>query len=392
MFFDFSSLDLASDVSFAKGGGRGGGGGGRGRGRGGSGGLNDGWKAPDELKAIMAFQIIYFVFCFWQMILIGKRWKDLKTWTERGPFALLMLLTISLGIGYAIGAAHTRASGAVPKITAYNLYAATTFFMYVDVAFRPAAVLWYLHVRGAILCDSTGKLLEPVTSHKRKRIFDWASVGLTFIVLLVLLALVTHTGIAYELRHISIGQYNTNLRAAKGIQHAATVLTLFSYANVVASVSILYAQIKAIKGKDLAISRILKIAIPFFVTLIFFEFFVEVYSAVPNYNALGIIYQAVIVRGICQIGITAALLWTNAVPMSEVRWVRETANTVMQMEQGNADQEDPLVANEWKQETNEPQQQEDTQLLHKPEPSNDDKSATSTLRSPSPDAPKETKS
>lgn len=199
----------------------------------------------------MAFQIIYFLCLLWQMVMICQRFKSLKTWAERGPFILLLFITVILGTGYATGAAYTRASAIIPKITAYNLNAASTFFMYVDVAFRPAAVLWYIHERGATLCDSRGKLLDLPTPTKIKRIIDWVHVGVTFLLLIVLLALNTHTSIAYELKHISLSQYNTNNLVAKSMSHSVTAFVLSLYINVVATVIGLYRCIRSVKGKDL---------------------------------------------------------------------------------------------------------------------------------------------
>jgi hypothetical protein len=197
----------------------------------------------------MAFQIINFCFCLWLVLLLVPGLALYKR-KERGPFILLLFITVMLIVGDATGAAYTRASAVIPKVRAYNLNAATTFFVYVHVAFLPAVVLWFIHNRGMILCDSAGKLLEPFTSKKRKRIFDWVHVGSTFTLLISLIAITTHNSIGYELKRISLERYNTNLKLAKNISHACAALVISLYINVIASVILLNRRIKSIKGSD----------------------------------------------------------------------------------------------------------------------------------------------
>jgi hypothetical protein len=136
--------------------------------------------------------------------------------------------------------------------------------------------------------------------------------------------------------------------------------------------------------------------VPCFVVLIIIDLIAEIYlSAAPHPNTLGMALAVVIIHGLCQVLIGTALVWTVSVPFKDVRWTKNTVNPidVMKMEQGHVEQSQPLVANEWNPRNSvqgSPQHQQQG-LLDVPRASHDDRSATSTLRSPSPEVARETK-
>jgi hypothetical protein len=198
----------------------------------------------------MAFQIFHLFFCVYLIVMLKQRLRLLETHKEKAPFIFLFFIIVMLIAGYAAGAAYTRASATMDKVKGYALNAVAAFFTYVHVAFLPATMLWYIHNRGMILCDSAGKLLEPFTSTKRKRIFDWAHAGSTFGFLLALIAITTRNSISYEQQRISLDRYNTNIKVAEYISHACAALLITLYINVVASIILLNRRIGSVGGRD----------------------------------------------------------------------------------------------------------------------------------------------
>jgi len=98
--------------------------------------LTEYWAAPATVKATLAFQIIWIIVGFVQLIYILKNLGALPT-AARGPYILLAVVTLCLTL-YNISAAVLTRVDFTDFMTSSNVNTASSFFWDVDAAFRPA--------------------------------------------------------------------------------------------------------------------------------------------------------------------------------------------------------------------------------------------------------------
>lgn len=196
----------------------------------------------------MIFYIIFGVLHLVLLCLIAKRLNQLPTWLARGPYIFLCIISFFLFGGYILAGTYTRILDNLPRKVAADLQAFINFLFEVDVAFRPAAVLYLIHVRGTILERSLGKgAFRPAMSQLWKKIFDWTYAVITYIVWMVFVGY-NH----YILVHpaSSSAQFNKYSDTRRRIVDAATSVTLAFYVIVIVSSIIMFVQIKSRKLTD----------------------------------------------------------------------------------------------------------------------------------------------
>jgi hypothetical protein len=211
---------------------------------------NKGWDAPATVKATLAFQIIWVIVGFVQLIFLFKNLGALPT-GARGPYILLAVVTVCFTLYNVLAAVLTRVD--FPDfMTASNVITASSFFGNVDAAFRPAVVLYLLHQRGDILRAGKANAITPLSTYIWKRVLDWVLSALAWIMYTAAM------GATASLNAAQYGgvfyNYNTskNLRlASRGLGQTGFALVILLVINLVISTIIQFVQEKGTKPGDL---------------------------------------------------------------------------------------------------------------------------------------------
>jgi hypothetical protein len=192
----------------------------------------------------MAFQIIWFIFSFLQVYLLLTRLKGIATWVSRGPYILSLVITFLLALAYLLWAIYTRNAANFDTSTQNSFSAAINFLIDVDLTFRPAIVLYLMHVRGDIIRASQGKTFTPLMAQMWKKILDWALIALIFILLMAGLGVSTSADVAYDSGHLTISQYLSKLNTAANLSHSVEAFHVLVYLNIIISGIFMYIQVK----------------------------------------------------------------------------------------------------------------------------------------------------
>ncbi|PVF97996.1 hypothetical protein CPB86DRAFT_826115 [Serendipita vermifera] len=289
----------------------------KGRGRGGSGssssGGSDNWDAPGEVKAAMAFYIVFGVAHLVLFCLVVKRLNQLPTWLARGPYIFLCIISFFLFVGYILAGIYTRILEHLNRKVAADTQAFINFLFEVDVAFRPAVVLYVIHVRGAILERSLGKgTFRPAMSQLWKRIFDWIFAIISYIVWMIFVGYNHYIIVHPPQSTVQFNKYNDTRRH---IIEAASSVSIVFYVIVIVSSIIMAVQIKSRKLTDSVIKRLL-FTIPFFLLFMGERLVTLIFPRVrSSYNTYALNLALIIVQGVARTGIGAVLLLTVMCPI-----------------------------------------------------------------------------
>jgi hypothetical protein len=191
----------------------------------------------------VAFHGIFAVANVVVIALLIRYLKHIPSWFGRGPYIFLTVVSFILVIGNIVGAAYTRFSDKLPRDVRIDLSGLLAFLMEADLAFRPAAVLYLIHIRGIMLKDSQQKgSFYPAMSRLWKRIFDWAIAAITLVIW------ITYIGYTSDiLRRRPRLEY---LETRQRLLDAGSGLSVALYCVAIISPIFMFVQIKFHKFSD----------------------------------------------------------------------------------------------------------------------------------------------
>jgi hypothetical protein len=186
--------------------------------------------------------------CFLQLVLLLKQIRNVTRGACRRPFIILTVLILALGIGYIAGAFAIRLSTEILLVvsvdTVNSISFVDDFFYFINSAFLPIVPLSLIHVRGSALRSSQGTTFDPLMSRKWKKIFDWALVGLNYILSIVYFSLLVYRISAFN--HDEIDEETDDKLATHStrLYDAILAFKLASCLDVIISSIIMFVQTK----------------------------------------------------------------------------------------------------------------------------------------------------
>jgi hypothetical protein len=184
--------------------------------------------------------------CFLQLVLLLKQIRNVARGASRRPFIILAILILALGIAYIADALGIRVS--TPPILSIDTSNAIAFvydfFYFINTAFLPIVPLSLIHVRGSALRSSQGTILDPIMSRKWKRIFDWALIGLVYILLVTYFATVVYRISAFNHGEIDLETDDKLATHSMYLNDAIVAFKLAAYLDVIISSIIMFVQTK----------------------------------------------------------------------------------------------------------------------------------------------------
>lgn len=285
----------------------------------GGGSIDDGWHVPGAVKAVMAFQIIWSVIIFGLFVVILRRLCFVPPGRyTRAPYILLSIVAGTLSLSYLLSAILRRTSRAESNVSLtllHNLGLIVNFLWNIAFAFEPAVCLWLIHLRGKLTTTTEGKSVNPWVSQLWKRIVDWLLVALTFIISIVLIAILAILWTQLDQGRRNSGQ-TMDLHHVLGITTTALgpVLTV----DIILSFICLKVSQRRVQFADPVTTRLVVVVLPF-VTIGLIEFLVN--TILPytyalrkeaDFNLFNLLIA--IIDGVCRVGIIGGLLSTMTIP------------------------------------------------------------------------------
>ncbi|PVF98001.1 hypothetical protein CPB86DRAFT_815157 [Serendipita vermifera] len=290
----------------------------KGRGSSGSsenGSIDDGWEADPLTKAIVVAYFIWFFVTLIQIGFIFKRIRNVQTRASKGPFIFMTVVMLNAAINFILMGIFYRVQDLVISTTLDGIFYAAEFFSFFYTAFLPGVVLYLLHVRS----DITGQQQQApmFMSQKRKRAFDWALIGLIYLLFLVFFGWQIADYSAYR-NAVTTGRiwYDSTLQRAN-LSHAILAFQFIAYLDVVVSSIVMYKQLKRCNTPDPVVTRIMW-GIPIFFLLFTIRWILtNIWQAGLTPSGFSLI-AAAFVDGIASIAIAALFLWVMTFP--GVQW------------------------------------------------------------------------
>lgn len=299
---------------------------GRGGGGGGSGAIDDGWDAPGEVKASLAFQIIWCIVTLFLFVAILLRLRFVPSGRyTRAPYILLSIIAGTLSIAYLFSAILTRIPGSSTNVSfsaLHGLDATSSILWDIDYAFGPAVCLWLVHLRGRLTSKNQGKAAKPWVSHFWKRIIDWSLVAITFTIAVSMTAILTNAWIMYRERRLQTMQLIDYLLLGRKLNFAAAAFNMFLAVNVVVSFISLKVSQKKANFVDPITTRLLVAVMPFVIIGFVKSMVITVYPErhpLTESTVYGFNLAFLIIDGLCKVGVIGGLLSTMTI--SNALWV-----------------------------------------------------------------------
>ncbi|CCA73378.1 hypothetical protein PIIN_07332 [Serendipita indica DSM 11827] len=209
----------------------------------------------------------------------------------------------------------SRAESNVSLTLLHNLGLIVNFLWNIAFAFEPAVCLWLIHLRGKLTTTTEGKSVNPWVSQLWKRIVDWLLVALTFIISIVLIAILAILWTQLDQGRRNSGQ-TMDLHHVLGITTTALgpVLTV----DIILSFICLKVSQRRVQFADPVTTRLVVVVLPF-VTIGLIEFLVN--TILPytyalrkeaDFNLFNLLIA--IIDGVCRVGIIGGLLSTMTIP------------------------------------------------------------------------------
>jgi hypothetical protein len=196
----------------------------------------------------MFFDIAFFVMQLPLLCVTILYLNRILPWSACGPYLLHILVIFLLAVAYIVVAVYLRLTTDLSHRMADALWIFSAFLFEIEIAFRPALVLYLLHVRGSILRETyQAKGFRPLMSKLWKRIFDWAFILINCIAGIMLIAYTHYTFThppASELR--TLDYKNTRL----DLSRMCVGFRIFSYLLVIFSCTVMSAQLESRKLVD----------------------------------------------------------------------------------------------------------------------------------------------
>ncbi|KAG8821339.1 hypothetical protein FRC17_009849 [Serendipita sp. 399] len=290
-----------------------------GRGGGGSslGSISDNWDAPPQVKAQLAALIIWCIIIIVQFGLILTRLKFLPTdRIARAPYILLSIVAICTAFAYLLWSILLRVES-MSSQTATNINALTSFLFCIDTAFRPAVLLWLVHIRGQTTYRVLGKQAKLWVTQFWKRIVDWSLVAITF--LFGISAMAVYAQYRQMRLQLTSAAINNYIKAYNGLSWTVIAFSTLLSINVIVSLVTLKVSQGRAKITDLVIHRLVIAAIPFIALDVFMDLFVNIYTEVALLTLekyYGVNLASAILSGIARVGIIGVLLSTMKLPQA----------------------------------------------------------------------------
>jgi len=202
----------------------------------------------------MAFEVIWFTFSLIQLTYIFKNLKGIPSMAARGPYIMLAFVTFCLGLYYLLAAIVTRAADNLSASDANSLNFAAEFFFNTNAAFKPAMVLYLIHVRGDVLRAIKGNTTSPLSTQIWKRILDWVLTGLAFVMFTGAMG-VSATQVA-EYSNYDYDTFEQLYQASLGLSQTGLAFVVLLIITLVVSVIVEFSQGKRIPTNDLVRKRL----------------------------------------------------------------------------------------------------------------------------------------
>jgi hypothetical protein len=195
----------------------------------------------------MAFYILWAIAYIVSLVLIIQRLGKLPNFSARIPFIIAAVVLFLLIIVAIISAVAIRIGDTI-SYKAYNgLWSSSAFFLSIEVGFRPAAVLLWVHQKGKLIRSAQGKTTNPIVSQFWKRILDWALVAVGCLVYLTDFAINTHLA---NMENLTFATYENYRKALLGFGHMITVMVILLAIDVFVSLIMLYVSNSRAKFSD----------------------------------------------------------------------------------------------------------------------------------------------
>lgn len=287
---------------------------GRGGGRGSSGGIDDNWDAPPLIKALFAFQIIWTIVAVILLIYITKALSRIPSWSARGPFLMLVFVTL-FTIAYYVTYAISVRVDILDNVVASQVSSAISFLAAVDEAFRPGVVLYLLHMRGDVLRAIKGGTITPVASQLWKKILDWTLVSLTFIFYVAMMGVRASWNERSNNFDLTEDEFWQFYEASKALGHVVIAFIILLCIDVFASIIIHFVQSKNAQASDPVATRLFAMAAPFFLIYALESLIIDIaVYTVDGYDPDSVNLADLIIAGACKMLILLALLVTMTLP------------------------------------------------------------------------------
>jgi phage-related holin len=155
----------------------------------------------------------------------------------RGPYIMLAVVTFCYGLYNLLAAILTRAD-TLDYIQSNSIFIAAEFFGNVDFAFRPAVVLYLIHVRGDVLRALTAT--SPLSTQVWKRILDWVLTVLIWVMLTASMGVTATKFAAVANGTWDFTQSNTFYQISLGLGQTGLAFLILLIINVAVSVVVQY--------------------------------------------------------------------------------------------------------------------------------------------------------
>lgn len=278
-------------------------------------------------------EIVWAIATLVLLILITIALPRVSSWSARGPYLLLIFVTLASIVTYVLGAISVRAT-IDDIIRALQLISATSFFGAVADVFLPTVVLYLLHLRGNVLRGVKGNAIIPIASRLWKRILDWSWAILTFLLHMVVLGYQAAWRNNMLNSDVTMDQIHQFININNSIIHGIVALKFLLCLNVFISLIVHFVQSKHAQARDPVTMRLLILAAPFFLIYAIESVAVDIIINVKTPAILDIDMlnlAGIIIHGICRTVILIALLTTMLFP--NVQWKAKKAG--MPMEEGD---------------------------------------------------------
>ncbi|KAG8822407.1 hypothetical protein FRC17_009567 [Serendipita sp. 399] len=301
--FDITELLSApSDDILAKGG-RGGGGGSSG-----SSSIRDSWDAPPLVKAIFAFQVIWFILLLSESLMILTRLKLISksARSSKAPYVLAALVALVTSLFYLFAGIRLRTSysslpGTSNLRTSLNLSAVAGFLYDVILSFLPLIFLWIGHLRGLIsssVVTGSASRNNSFVSSTWKKILDWSFVIIVLALSVAYSALATHVNNMNFNRELTATQQLNYRATLTGLNRAVEAFFILFLINVVVSLICLKVAQKSAKIADKVVTLLLSVSVPFLILYALEMLVAEIYSSTQLfYDAASFALALVIIEG-----------------------------------------------------------------------------------------------
>ncbi|KAG8858829.1 hypothetical protein FRB91_009233 [Serendipita sp. 411] len=281
--------------------------------------ITDNWDAPPEIKAELAFLIIWCIVAVGQFGMIVSRFKLLPAGRiARAPYYLLSVAVFILALKYLLWAINLRVDS-MSRTTSNNLAGLTDFLYSVEVSFTPAVLLWLLHIRGRMTFQALGKQSKPFVIQFWKRIVDWSLVGIFLLFNIAITGIYAQYRTLYYSNRLSDQGADNYVKAFTGIKWTILAFSLLLCIDIISSYIALKVSQSSARIVDPVITRITKVALVFVFIETFMDMFVRIYVAKADIYTLidkiNYLYLAsAIIQGIARATIIGTLISTMKMP------------------------------------------------------------------------------